>query len=215
MRPAYYVGGAIALALIFGRRGAAAPLAGRILLVGDSLSLPGQPGAYLAKFLAEAGRAIQVDAVGGRSAGSLLASGIQSGILAGELASKPAMVVVFLGTNDAANLAIGGSEKGVDGAWRRLAEKIKASGARGIAIGPPSFAPGTLVGRSPNRGPIAPGVEPLIAIQRRHFPEWLDARPMTSLLTTPGISRDAAGIHFFDKAARSFGGKLAEALEGE
>jgi lysophospholipase L1-like esterase len=178
----------------------------RLLLLGDSQSVgAASPGGQLAQLLRAAGYKVRVLAVGGKTAYYFSLSQEGRKLLMGELAQRPACVVVFLGTNELANVALGGLSfvKGQTKGHQALRDLITKSGARPLLVGPPNFRPSV----TPEAGG-SPLVEAMPALVPRlaavySAANWLDARPLTP---------DHAGIHFSKDAAADFARALAPAI---
>lgn len=190
----------------------------RWLLVGDSLSVGrgatvydgreggSSPGAQLARLLAVDGEDVTVSARGGRSFRSLWAG---TPLLPPEGERFDALVTL-LGTNDAANLAVGG------GLLRADMERLIARypGARAIAVGPPAFINPVGVGSPRRMVDLNAAAERVYATLREAFPKVIDARPMTLDTLTPAQGRGADGIHFAGSGAVRFADRLYGALTG-
>lgn len=180
----------------------------KLLLLGDSQAVGGlSPGGQLAGLLGEAGFKVRVLAVGGKTAYyySLSQEGLR--LFAAELAQRPAAVVVFLGSNELANVALGGLGfvKGQTKGHQVLRDLIIKAGARPLFVGPPDFGPNV---RSKDKDGKEQG-EPLVSAMPALVPRleavygadnFIDARPYTP---------DHHGIHFDPKSAASFAKALA------
>lgn len=173
----------------------------RILIVGDSLSYPGQivtnltepttknasaPGAVLASLLLELGAsAVRVNAKVGRSAYNFFKSESGDALLAQDAAGQPDTVLVFLGTNDK---SLNTTED------QKAFARIKAAFPKADvwAIGPPQ----------------ATGYDPVFATMQAVFGRKLvDSRPFLD-----GAAKASDGVHFQQSGARLLAERLAVAL---
>lgn len=176
------------------------PRGRRVLILGDSLSAASwAPGGALAAELRKAGAAeVRVDARVGRSAVNLWngTNGENGATIAAEAARRPDIVVVFLGTNDAAS---GVSAAADEAGFRRIVATF-APGTEWWVVGPPAF---------PKRPDIEARAVPVYATLARVFGPGrvLDARPLT-----PATGRKSDGVHFTALGGPAFGRVLAAAL---
>jgi|CXWL01.1.fsa_nt_gi lysophospholipase L1-like esterase len=180
----------------------------RVLLVGDSQSLPHGPGDKLAGKLRAAGYKVVVLAKGGKTA-KYFTEGEGLRALTAELLQRPRVVLVFLGSNELANVAlVMATLKGQIKGHQALRDLIIKSGARPFFVGPPRFRPNT---KSHDKADNEQG-EPLEtysdALTSRleavyTSKNFLDARPYTP---------DHAGIHFKSDEAEAFAQALAPAI---
>lgn len=182
------------------------PRGKKIYVLGDSLSLPGQPFAEMAKKLEDAGGLVTVDAQGGHAIWEIgLNKPLNPMVRAFKraVAADPDLFILAMGTNDYAanNAAIG----------KGLEKILDAFRGRTIVMGPPYFAPGV---RGANGQEIAPGTDKVYQMLRLYFPMTIDTRPLTAEFTAKG-DRDRAGIHFRGTAGKRAGEKLAKVLLGE
>lgn len=169
------------------------------MLLGDSQSVsPGSPGALLASSLGA--RRL---AKGGKTA-AYFASGGGKAALLEELDKRPRWVIVFLGSNELANVSAFPLKSGELDAKKALAqakghEKLKALieayGAKALFVGPPQF--GDTVKSESGGQPLnnaAPLLVPLLA--KIYSPHFIDARDLTP---------PHKGVHFFQKGeAKAF-----------
>lgn len=191
-------------------------LTGRVLVFGDSLThrgadngplgydvtegveRNGSPGDLLASHLRELGAsAVRINGRVGRSAVNFFRREHAEQIVADELARRPDLVIVFLGTNDL------GLAARVDGAaFRRLRGVLGQGGAEFVAIGPPAFA----AARANEAADV------VYATLRDVFgaAHVVDFRALTADLTTDGRTRD--GVHFTGAGARRAAPRLAAAV---
>lgn len=184
----------LGLLLFSGRRGKKSA-GSRLLLVGDSQSVASwSPGRQLAQLLEAAGYRVRVLAVGGKTA-AYFAGGKGSQAFAAALAERPAVVLVFLGSNELANVAIGGSEKAQLNGHQRLKDAILQAGARPLFVGPPAFRAD--VKSAGGGAPLVAAMASLVPKLRTVYGEknFIDARPYTP---------DHKGIHFDKKSAKAF-----------
>lgn len=187
----------------------------RILIFGDSLTArngaPAQvdvteplprtsssPGDLLASWLLAAGAAaVRLDARVGRSAWNFWQREDTKALLAGDLAWRPTLVIVWLGTND-----IGLNLTKDRQALERIRDAFTAVGAKVIGIGPPAFAIAHL----------AEGTPAVLEMHRRVFgPAVIDARPLSQDLLTGG-ARTGDGVHFTAAGASALAPRLAQAV---
>lgn len=168
----------------------------RILLFGDSLSHGARsPGGYMLRALRAAGAvATRVDARVGRSAHSFFQREDHGQLLAADVAWRPTIAIVWLGTND-----IGLNLDADAAALTRIRDALGADGARVVAITPPTF---------PSVPRLRDGRAAVEAMIRAVFgTEVVDAGPVT-----PTKGRAADGVHFTSAGARVLGDALAAAL---
>jgi len=173
----------------------------RILIIGDSLSYPGQivtdltspstknasaPGAVLASMLLDLGAsAVRINAKVGRSAYNFFKSEQGDALLAQDAAGHPDVVLVFLGTNDK-SLNTTEDKK----AFTRIVDAFPKADVWGI--GPPQAA----------------GYDPVFATMQSVFGRKLiDSRPFLD-----GASKASDGIHFQQAGAQLLAERLAIAL---
>lgn len=183
-----------------------APSAGGVLLVGDSQSVAAtSPGRRLAALLTKAGKPTRVIAKGGETASYFVGKGGGAGELARELSHKPAWVIVFLGSNEGANVARTPAMKpAMLKAHQRLKAIIDAAGAKALFVGPPMF--GEKVRPGAGGRPINEGAAELVAGWQSIYNHFIDARPLTP---------EHTGVHFFGKGeAAAFAAALAPAVLG-
>lgn len=165
------------------------------------------PGDLLASYLlAQGAAAARVDARVCRSAWNFWQGEDTSKLLAADLAWRPSLVVVMLGTNDIGlNLTKDGE------ALARLVKVYRDAGAKVVAIGPPSFPPGPLdrlnngssaVYQMLRKGVGADGV--------------VDARPLSLDLLSAAYRTVAmdGGVHFTSAGAAALAPRLAKAVAG-
>jgi len=182
-----------------------------ILIVGDSQSVkenPHSPGQLLAGKLRAAGFGVRVLAVGGKTAYYFSLTQEGRALLSGELAQRPAVVLVFLGSNELANVAVGGSEKSQAKGHQALRDLIIKAGARPFFVGPPRF--GAKVHSKDKDGkdqgePLENFTDSLTPRLRAVYTErdFLDARPFCPV---------HKGIHFDKDSAEDFAAALAPAI---
>lgn len=165
----------------------------RILLFGDSLSAgAATPGTRALDWLTRAGAAAtRVDARVGRSAHNFYAREDHAALLRADVAWRPTIVVVWLGTNDI------GLNLEVDEA-RLAAIRDTFAGARVVALTPPLF---------PAVPRLRDGRDDVVAMIRRTFPEVIDVGPLT-----PVQGRSSDGIHFTAAGAELLSVQIARAL---
>lgn len=183
----------------------------RVLVFGDSLThrnpdsapnavevtqpssrVSASPGDLLASHLLEAGAAAaRIDGRIGRSSVNLWTREHGKKIVAADLAWKPDVVIIMLGTND-----LGGAKRAAS--FAKLGKAMGASGAEVWAVGPPIFA------SSKRRTQAAAIVATMANVFGDHFVDW---RPMTT--TT---NRTGDGVHFKPAGAKPAAAKLAYAL---
>lgn len=173
----------------------------RILIIGDSLSYPGQivtnltepttknaaaPGAVLASLLLELGAsAVRINAKVGRSAYNFFKSEQGDTLLAQDAAGNPDVVLVFLGTNDK-SLNTTEDKK----AFERIASAFPKADVWGI--GPPQ----------------ASGYDPVFATMQAVFGRKLiDSRPYLE-----GATKASDGVHFQQAGAQLLAERLAVVL---
>jgi soluble lytic murein transglycosylase-like protein len=121
------------------KRGLFSPKGQRILLVGDSLSVgKASPGGQLARLLIAAGAEVRVLAVGGFTALQWLQSPHLQEIQ-NALTLQPSIAIVFLGTNESANIAAKGNEERLLKAHVELHHLLESKGAKVFSLGPPQF----------------------------------------------------------------------------
>lgn len=183
----------------------------RVLVFGDSLSHVGpdngpeaveitrtgsysSPGAILAQKLLQAGAsAARVDARVGRSAYNFWGREATGALLQADLAWKPTLVIVMLGTNDLGLNMV----RDMDAMGRIL--RAFAPTAEVWGIGPPSFASGALQVQT---GPV-------VAMMQSVFEDrFVDARG----LSTQPEGRTADGVHFTRAGAEAWARGLAQTL---
>lgn len=180
---------------------------GGILLLGDSQSVSeSSPGARLARAL-DAERI----AKGGKTAYWFIA-GPGRERLDEALARRPRWVIVFLGSNELANVAAFPTKAGELDPKKALAQAkghkklraiIEASGAKALFVGPPAFGEKT---RSETGGQPLNNAAPLLVplLEAVYSPYFIDARPLTPPHT---------GVHFFGKGeASAFASALVEPI---
>lgn len=167
----------------------------RILLFGDSLSSGERsPGGYMLRALRAAGAAAtRVDARVGRSAHNFFRREDHARLLAADVAWRPTIAIVWLGTNDI------GLDLDTDAAaLARIRDVLGAEGARVVAVTPPAF---------PTVPRLRDGRAAVEAMIRAVFTEVADAGPVT-----PTKGRTADGVHFTSAGARVLGSALAQVL---
>lgn len=204
--------GLMGLLFLGGRRSSGTrkiPVGSRLLLVGDSQSVGDlSPGGQLAQQLQAAGYKVRGLAVGGKTA-AYFAGGDGQPALLRELAQRPAAVLVFLGTNEAAAMATApglggaGSGKGQSQAHKRLRDLITKAGARPLFIGPPNFRPNV---KGEN------GVRPLVDTFPVLVPRLESVYTETNFLDARPLTPDHKGIHFDATGAASFALALTPAV---
>lgn len=180
----------------------------RILLVGDSQSVgPVSPGAKLAALVGA-----NVIAKGGKTA-AYFVSGDGRAALNEALKSPRAWVVVFLGSNELANIAAFPEKSGELSNARAVAQAkqhtklksiIEAAGARALFVGPPSF--GAKVTSASGGQPLnnaAPLLVPLL--KDVYGNQFIDARAYTP---------EHKGVHFDKGSAEAFAANLAPVVKG-
>lgn len=177
---------------------------GGILFLGDSQSVAANsPGALLAKALGA-----QVLAKGGKTAWYFVAGPGREALNAA-LSWRPRWVVVFLGSNELANVAAFPSKAGELEAKRavtqakghaKLKKILQKAGAQVLFVGPPNF--GATVKSETGGQPLnnaAPLLVPLL--EAVYSPHFIDARPLTPT---------HKGVHFFGPGeAKAFAARLA------
>lgn len=191
------------------------PFAGkRVLIFGDSLShhgrddappvyevgagskpTPSVPGDVLAHALAAQGAVVRIDARVGRSAWNFYRREPWQDLLSADLAWRPDVVIVKLGTND-----LGLGEKATLEKMTALRDAF-SPGSTVIAVGPPSFASAT---RKVDSAPVVRIMESVFG------PGFIDARPLTADLEVVGRARD--GVHFASSGATLYATRLETAL---
>lgn len=172
----------------------------RLLLFGDSLSAsPAAPGQVMASRLGAA--AVRVDARVGRSANNFYAREDHEALIAADLAWRPDVVIVWLGTNDI------GLSMSVDGArMAQIQRELGAGGAEVWALGPPAF-PKTGEGSRLEAG--APAVVAMMASVFRG--RFIDIRGASAPMAPAGQNgRAADGIHFTAAGGEALGARLAQ-----
>lgn len=178
-----------------------------LLLLGDSQSVPPHgPGLLLARLLEAFGYKCPVLAVGGKTASYFIkGEGLQK--LLAALAKKPRVVIIFLGTNELAGIALDGRMFGpYNKAHAKLREIINKAGARALFVGPPDFR-ATTKGGGKDPLPIVSAMPVFVpAMQSIYGPDFIDARPLTP---------DHKGIHFEKSAAELFAKALAPKVVGK
>lgn len=191
------------------------PFAGkRVLIFGDSLSHHGRddappvyeltagskptlsvPGDVLAHALFAGGSPVRIDARVGRSAWNFYRREAWQDLLAADLAWRPDVVIIKLGTND-----LGLGDKATLEKMTALRDTFYP-GSHVIAVGPPSFA-------SANRQVDS---APVVRIMEAVFGDnFIDARPLTADLTSTGRAGD--GVHFVASGAKLYAARLEAAL---
>ena len=209
----------------------------RILILGDSLSmLPNTPGGHLARRLADSGAIVEVNAIGGRYAGSFLkgtncdnggpggAKRCDPGPGADQLATTiagfdPDVAIIMLGTNDLCNVSAGGSEKSQLDAMSKIIKQLGEAGVKVVGVGPPAFPsedqPHKFKKGKPPRvyatgDLIATGKTFIPKLEKRYTDKgfhFIDSRLLTVDLSTMAYRPD--GIHF-RKGGDTWAERLAE-----
>ena len=197
------------------------PRGRRILVFGDSLThrgattapdgvpaLPlanrtGTPGDLLASYLLTAGAAaVRVNGRVSRSAINLWkGNNGENGtaVVAAEVAARPDLVIIMLGTND---LGMGATADAA--AFRRLRDAFAGYGAEVWAIGPPAFARADL---------NAKAVTVYATLVQVFGPtRVIDARPLSADVVTVAQGRAGDGIHFGAGGASKVAARLAQTL---
>ena len=164
--------------------------------MGDSQSVgPASPGGELQQLLEKSGFFVRTVAKGGRTA-EYFTHGTGWVSLSSRLEAKPKWVIVFLGSNELANVAAFPKKDGTLNpklaisqakGHRKLKALIEAAGAKALFVGPPNF--GERVTSETGGQPLnnaAPLLVPLL--QEIYGDNFLDAR-----LYTP----EHQGVHFF------------------
>jgi len=178
-----------------------------ILLLGDSQSVaenPNSPGQLLAAKLTQAGYPCSVLAVGGKTAYFYSLTTKGRALLDEALALRPAVVVVFMGSNELANVALNPGTLGAQvRGHQKLEQLISEAGARALFVGPPDFAPG--VTSEAGGGPLVSAAPRLVPPLRSAYgaQNFLDARPFTPV---------HRGVHFDADSAQVFARALFGAL---
>lgn len=178
------------------------PAGSRLLLIGDSQSLQPGPGWQLAGLLRKAGYEVDLLAVGGKTADYFSRGGGKQALL-GALALRPRWVIVFLGTNEAADIALSPAmEKSQVKGHQLLKQLILGAGAKALFVGPPNFD-ADVKGAGKDTRPIVAAFGVLVPRLRAVYGEafFLDARPYTPM--------PHSGIHFGKEQALSFAKNLA------
>jgi len=186
----------------------------------ESANRRGSPGDLLASHLLAAGASrARINAKVGRSAYSFyVKEPAAAAELAAEVARRPQIVIVFLGTND-----LGLSVQTDATYMARLRDAFLAGGAEVWAVGPPSFAPTlracakrdaakTCVSWGPLLNDQAVGV---LGMMRSVFgaSRVIDARPLTADIVTVAQGRAGDLIHFVGSTgAPRFALRLAQAV---
>ena len=165
----------------------------KILLIGDSLSLPGGPGERLEKKLEARGHTVARVANGGKD----------YNYFAKNLPKDDGyqLVIVFLGTNDAANLEVVNLTK-VEERRLKSMQKVKDAYPSSVvvALGPPAFpAP---LSRKDKRD-LNPSADLIFKALLGVFPAVIDLRPMTQEILTPAQGRAGDGVHFAAEGAEA------------
>jgi lysophospholipase L1-like esterase len=197
----------------------------------------GAPGHVLARLLTDNGSTVLINAIGGRSAlgfvngttctarKNKVCVGVKEpapGVEQIEQIAKtfrPQTAIILLGTNDAANIAIGGSQKAVLGAFDRIITALRAQGIKVIGVGPPSFSD-DFTGEKQNHGFDGGKIERASAVLagelRKRYGDkfFIDSRPMTANITEPSQGRTADKIHFGGKAAEKWATQIFQQLTG-
>lgn len=166
----------------------------KVLIVGDSLSTgPSSPGGVLAAKLQAAGATVKINSRVGRSANNFYGREDYAAQIADMTAFSPDLAIVELGTNDI------GLSMAVDGG-RMAALKAALGPAEVWAIGPPSFASGTL----------ASGSDAVVAMMRSVFGSgrFIDWRPLSADQKTAGRTTDQ--VHFTAAGGEIAGDRLAK-----
>jgi len=223
MKPKTALAGLLLLSFVFGGSSAAAPppkAAGgstkkeknstpkRILLVGDSQSVGAtSPGGRLAALIGA-----NVLAKGGKTA-AYFVSGDGRAALNAALKSPRAWVVVFLGSNELANVTAFPDKSGELSTKRasaqasqhaKLKKIIEASGAQVLFVGPPAF--GAKVTSGSGGQPLNNGAPLLVPLlQNVYSDNFIDAR---------GYTPDHKGVHFDKASAEVFAANLAPLVKG-
>jgi lysophospholipase L1-like esterase len=184
-------------------------------LLGDSHSeSDGTPGGRLASLLGDLGASVRVKAVRGRSMSSWWSKGAD--VIDAELARRPDYTIVFLGTNDAAILSTGGSEKAVRGAYEKMRDAIAKAGSFAIVLGPPRLPEArdeTYQGKTYHLKEEQEA-ERIRRLQREVFggDHFLDLGPLTEDLRTASQGRAGDGVHFQSAGAKILVKRIAAAL---
>lgn len=184
-----------------------------LLLLGDSQSVgPTSPGARLAALLGKAGKKTAVLAKGGKTAAYFL-KGAGLAALVELLNKKPKAVLVFLGSNELANIAAFPNKEGnispkrvyAQGrAHEQLKKLLVKYGVKVLFVGPPGF--GEKVKSESGGRPLNDAAPDFVDYLKTVYgpAELLDARPLTPPHT---------GVHFFGKGeAEAFAAELAPAV---
>jgi lysophospholipase L1-like esterase len=195
----------------------------RVLIFGDSMSHHGldsapdavdvtdasttrsaSPGDLLASHLLNAGAAsVRINAKVGRSAYSFFNAEQGDAILAQEIARKPDIVFVILGTNDMLR------DQQLDAAaMTKIRRAFADAGADVWCVGPPSFSDSlqTTSGMTYNDAAQA-----TVTMERQVFgtDRFIDARGMTTDILTSDQGRAKDLLHFTPSGAQKWAARLA------
>lgn len=175
------------------------------------------PGQLLAKKLTAAGATVQVNAIGGRNIngfmkGSTCATygkkpkqwkvcepddGI-SQILAAIDEFHPDYILVMLGANDTAGIAVGNEVSYAIGAYKKLIAAVHAESVPLIGIGPPDFWSEFIYSSKYGTGPMQAANNKLVPAMKTAYgaDHFIDCRAMTANIVTPAQGRLSDYIHF-------------------
>lgn len=190
----------------------------RVLIFGDSLTHRGareapdgvtvtegilrsssSPGDLLAsQALVSGASAARINGRVSRSAWSFLTKEAAASIIAQELAWKPDVVIIMLGTNDLGLTAASNQRY-----FTQLRAAFAANGAEVWGIGPPAFADVELAAQAD----AVTGVERSVYGAR-----FLDLRPLTEAYKVFGRASD--GVHFTSLSAPLIASAIAKTLFG-
>lgn len=193
--------------------------ASNIVAVTEGVNRRGAPGDLLASHLLAAGAAAaRLDARTGRSAYSFFAEPDHAAALAADVAWRPDVVLIFLGTNDMLR------DLGKDRPrMERLRDTFAQAGADVWAVGPPTFRPDRRACLETAGGqclawsaPLNEVAVPTVAMMVSVFgpARFIDARPLTTDILTVAQGRSGDGVHFGSGSAL-FAARLARAVLGQ
>jgi lysophospholipase L1-like esterase len=216
----------------------------RVGIIGDSHStdFPGTPGQQVKKRLEALGYDVEVNAIGSRSSYSFLKGSTTAvyKLKSGKKVVKepdtgdvqiekwlasfdPDYVLIMLGTNDAANVATGGSEKIHLEAFTSIIRQLKEAGVEVIGVGPPMFPKSKIstytnkkTGVSTSGSPYEASltfVPKLEALYLKEGADFIDSRPLTSDILTPEQGRSEDGIHFKGKGGDKWAARIVKEFE--
>lgn len=183
------------------------PASQKILILGDSQSTTkDSPGGELEKRLERAGANVLRIAVGGKTASFYLHTEEGKALLQKGLAFGPSIVLIFLGTNEAANIAAGQKEAGMVKNLRALADQCAKTGATVFLLGPPSLD-SSLEWKGVKGSAVLPHF--VDSLRKEFGAQLVDLVPLTDPV------KGRSGVHFTGKGAEALADKLFTALTGK